>query len=127
LNWTKSNRRRRVEIDVGVAYGTDPDEVIRILEAAAAEDENVGDDPASFAVFTGFGESSLNFRLYAWLADLSELPVKASRVRQSILAKLKEASITVPFPQRDVRVSLSSPGNVLPTPGANDAEPAPSD
>ena len=126
LNWTKSNRRRRVEIDVGVAYGTDPDEVIKILEAAAAEDENVGDDPKSFAVFTGFGESSLNFRLYAWLADLSDLPVKASGLRQSILAKLKAASITVPFPQRDVRVVMSGANNPVPAAGKEDAAPAPS-
>jgi potassium efflux system protein len=125
LNWTKSNRRRRVEIDVGVAYGTEPDEVIGILEAVAAEDENVGDDPKSFAVFTGFGESSLNFRLYAWLTDLSDLVAKAGAIRKDVLLKLREASITVPFPQRDVRVVMSGESKLPPAPGGNDAGPSP--
>ena len=107
LNWTKSNRRRRAEIDVGVAYGSEPKQVLEILEAAAGI-EGVAQDPKSFAIFTGFGESSLNFRLYVWVTDLSDILVVPSQIRQTILDKLAEASITVPFPQRDVRIVTPS-------------------
>jgi small-conductance mechanosensitive channel len=104
LNWTKSNRRRRAEIDVGVAYGSEPREVLEILESAAAEIDGVARNPDSFAIFTGFGDSSLNFRLYVWVTDLSDILVVPSRIRQTILDKLADADITVPFPQRDVRI-----------------------
>jgi small-conductance mechanosensitive channel len=108
LNWTKSNRRRRAEIDVGVAYGSKPERVLEILEASAAEMDGVAQDPKSFAIFTGFGDSSLNFRLYVWVTDLSDILVVPSRIRQTILDKLAEADITVPFPQRDVRIITPS-------------------
>ena len=104
LNWTKSNRRRRAEIDVGVAYGSEPKQVLEILETAAAELDGVAKHPKSFAIFTGFGDSSLNFRLYVWVTDLSDILLVPSHIRQSILDKLAEADITVPFPQRDVRI-----------------------
>lgn len=111
LNWTKSNRRRRAEIDVGVAYGSEPKQVLEILEAAA-DMEGVAQDPKSLAIFTGFGDSSLNFRLYVWVTDLSNILVVPSRIRQTILDKLAEAKITVPFPQRDVRIITPPDGPV---------------
>lgn len=114
LNWTKSNRRRRAEIDVGVAYGTRPERVLDILRSAAAECEEVADDPQATAVFTGFGDSSLNFRLYVWLKDLSNILVAPSRIRQDILEKLDEAGVEVPFPQRDIRVVMQEGGNLPP-------------
>jgi small-conductance mechanosensitive channel len=119
LNWTKSNRRRRAEVDVGVAYGSPPKRVLEILEEAAAEMDGVARDPKSFAIFTGFGDSSLNFRLYVWVTDLSDILVVPSRIRQSILNKLAEADITVPFPQRDVRIITPSDAPFpVPTSGA---------
>jgi potassium efflux system protein len=115
LNWTKSNRRRRVEIDVGVAYGTDPQTMIELLQSVAADCEEASNDPAPMAIFTGFGDSSLNFRLYVWLQDLSNILVVSSRLRKDILARLEEADIEVPFPQRDIRVVMhdgqSPPGS----------------
>jgi potassium efflux system protein len=111
VNWTKSDRRRRAEIDVGVAYGTDPDRVIEILETAARSREEVVADPQAFAVFTGFGDSSLNFRLYLWLADLSNMLLTPSAIRAQILRALNEAGIEIPFPQRDVRVTVAPAAN----------------
>ena len=115
LNWTKSNRRRRAEIDVGVAYGTDSQKVLDILAEVAAGEEGVMKDPAPFAVFTGFGDSALNFRLYVWFEDLSGVLVSASRVRQRILEAFEAAGISIPFPQRDVRV-ISTAGPDIPVP-----------
>lgn len=107
-NWTKSNRRRRAEIDVGVAYGTDAQQVLDILERVAKACNEVSTDPEPFAAFVGFGDSSLNFRLYVWLTDLSDLLRIPSRLRQDILKELSSAAIEIPFPQRDVRVTMLS-------------------
>jgi potassium-dependent mechanosensitive channel len=80
------------------------------------------------AIFTGFGDSSLNFRLYVWLQDLSNILVVSSRLRKDILARLEEADIEVPFPQRDIRVVMhdgqSPPGSApepVPEPGREPA------
>jgi potassium efflux system protein len=106
-NWTKSNRRRRVEIDVGVAYGTESQKVLDILESVAQGHGEVTHDPPPFAIFTGFGDSSLNFRLYVWLEELSQILTTPSRIRQEILDALIEAGIEIPFPQRDIRVTMA--------------------
>ncbi len=119
VNWTKSDRRRRAEIDVGVAYGTDPDRVIEILEAAARSNDEVLKEPDAFAIFTGFGDSALNFRLYVWLADVANLLNAPSAIRAEILRALDKAGIEIPFPQRDIRVTLApSVGLAMPSAGS---------
>ncbi len=127
LNWTRSNRRRRAEIDVGVAYGTDSRQVLELLERVAAAEEGVMEDPKPFAIFTGFGDSALNFRLYVWFEDLSNVLVAASAVRQRILEAFAEAGITIPFPQRDVRIISTAEPAMDPgtPPGPRDPEPSP--
>ena len=69
-NWTLSDRARRYEIDVGVEYGSDPARVLRLLEGAAAEVPEVQKVPPPRALFTGFGDSSLDFRLFAWVESV---------------------------------------------------------
>ena len=108
LNWTKSNRRRRAEIDIGVAYGTEPAKVLEILETAANSHDDVMQDPVPLATFTGFGDSSLNFRLYVWLSDVSNILSTPSLLRRQILEALNGAGIEIPFPQRDIRVTMSA-------------------
>ena len=66
INWTLSSQQRRIEISVGVAYGTDPERVLQLLVAEAAAHENVMTNPAPVAFFIGFGDSALNFELRFW-------------------------------------------------------------
>ena len=109
-NWTKSNRRRRAEIDVNVAYSSDPQAVLDLLERIAKSHKEVMTDPEPFAEFVGFGEGSLRFRLYAWLTDLAEVVRTPSRIRQEILEAVNAAGIAIPVPQRDVRVTMLAGG-----------------
>jgi small-conductance mechanosensitive channel len=79
INWTLSERRRRVDLQVGVAYGNEPEQVLKLLTGVAAANPDVVRDPAPVALFTGFGDSALNFELRFWalISDLSapqELP-----------------------------------------------------
>ena len=100
-NWTLSARRQRVIIPIGVAYGTDPNQVLGILRRLAAENEKVFKAPAPLALFRGFGESSLDFELRIFMdpSDVLEVP---SAVTVAINEALKEAGIEIPFPQRDL-------------------------
>jgi small-conductance mechanosensitive channel len=108
-NWTLSDRARRYEIDVGVAYGSDPARVLRLLEAAAGSVPEVQKKPAPRALFTGFGQSSLDFRLYAWVESVDIGLEAQNALRMAILKTLGDAGIEIPFPQQELRIRQLSP------------------
>ena len=103
-NWTLSDRIRRVEIDVGVAYGSDVAMVQELLLVAARAHPGVLSDPAPVALFTGMGDSALAFQLRAWTSQFDLHPVVAGEIRQAVVEKLGAAGISIPFPQRDLHV-----------------------
>jgi len=104
VNWTLSDRVRRVQITVGVGYGSDPRKVVEILNRVAREHPEVLAAPEPVALFVGFGDSSLSFELQFWIADYDTWVKVASDVRTGIAAAFKEAGIEIPFPQRDLHV-----------------------
>jgi potassium-dependent mechanosensitive channel len=103
INWTKSDSNRRMDIRVGVAYGTDPEHVLAILLKAAEEHENVQKQPVPKGFFLGFGDSSLDFRLLAWV-DLEFRLETESQLYTDIYRRLGDAGIEIPFPQRDLHL-----------------------
>ncbi len=105
INWTLSDRRRRIEITVGVAYGTGTQAVLDLLVTQASAMEEILKDPAPIAFFTAFGESSLDFVLYAWVEHYEDMVAIASRLRESINQAFKDRGIVIPYPQRDVHLS----------------------
>jgi small-conductance mechanosensitive channel len=106
-NWTLSDRVRRYEIDIGVAYDSDPAQVMRVLEAAAADVPEVTTMPKPQAVFTGFGECSLDFRLLAWVESIDVGTQAQNSLRMSILRALGEAGIEIPSSQHDAHIRLA--------------------
>lgn len=103
-NWTLSDKKRRLDIEVGVEYGSDLDKVIEILVKCAKNHEKVMDDPAPSAWFTGFGDSSINFKLVFWHPEFDGGLTVKSQVALAVDDALKKAGITIPFPQQDVYV-----------------------
>lgn len=103
INWTLSESRRRVEIPVGVAYGTDPERVIQTLLEIAGTHAEVLREPAHTAVFQGFGESSLNFLLMFW-ADQNVHFRLRSEICVRIDVAFRQAGIDIALPQREIRV-----------------------
>ena len=108
VNWTRTDMTRRVEIVVRVALGSEPETVLEILRNAAASHPKTLDEPAPTALMTGFGESSLDFRLLTWTRIDDFLDV-ASDLHVAVNNALKEAGIRIPFPQRDLYVHSDSP------------------
>jgi small-conductance mechanosensitive channel len=102
-NWTLSNRRRRYDINVGTAYGSDPNKVLELIYKVANDHQDVAKTPAPWALFDGFGDSSLNFRVRIWTTIDNGLTTK-SEVTVGIYNALKEAGIEIPFPQRDIYI-----------------------
>jgi small-conductance mechanosensitive channel len=108
-NWTLSDRERRIDIPVGVAYGTDPEQVLEILTGVAREHSEILETPPPMALFRGFGDSSLDFELRAWTHRAIGWVAIQSELAVAINAAFRDAGITIPFPQRDLHLrSVSS-------------------
>lgn len=112
-NWTLSDRKRRVEINVGVAYGTDPAKVIEMLIGVAREHPDVLDHPPPSAIFLGFGASSLDFCLRMWTLRQEPFPQLKSDVGVGIYKVLSDAGIEIPFPQTDLHVYAEAATRML--------------
>jgi small-conductance mechanosensitive channel len=93
-----------VIVPVGVTYGTPAREVIDLLVEVARANPDVIDDPAPYGLFTGFGDSSLDFELRAWTESGDAMTIVRSDLAVGIQDALAAANIEVPFPQRDLHV-----------------------
>jgi len=103
-NWTLSDRRRRIDLPVGVDYRSPPAKVVQVLEAVAREHPQVLKDPAPQAVFVAFGDSSINFELRAWTNRFERWPTIRTELAAAVYEALPAAGMTLPFPQREVRI-----------------------
>ena len=91
-------------LPVGVAYGTDPRRVMDLLVETARAHSQVLANPEPHALFRGFGESALDFALFAWAGRFERWFVARSELHVAVNAALRDAGIEIPFPQREVRV-----------------------
>jgi len=113
-NWTLSNAKIRRSLRVGVAYGTPPQTVMEILTECAARHGLVCKTPTPFAVLDDFGDNALVFQLHFWLelvgtTTTTTIMIVTSDLRLMIEKRFTESGVHVPFPQRDLRISSSSP------------------
>ena len=104
--------QHRIRVGVGVAYGSDVDDVIEVLAGVAADHPDVLKTPEPRVRFRLFAESSLNFELLGWIAK----PVDRGRVTHelncAVYKALNKHNIKIPFPQRDLHViSMPETGN----------------
>ncbi len=113
INWTLSDRMRRIEVKVGVKYGTDPETVLDLLLKTAGEHEHVLEYPKPYALFQAFGDSSLNFSLRFWTRNFDDWLTIQSDVTVAVNNALNEAGIEIPFPQRDLHVRSVDPSTGL--------------
>jgi len=92
----------RGSIAVGIAYGTDVDQAMRLLMKSCQEEGLVLDEPAPVVVFTGFGASSLDFSIRAW-ARTADVFNMLHNLRVRVYNTLNEGGIEIPFNQIVVR------------------------
>ena len=105
VNWSYTNRDVRFNFPIGVSYGSDPEQVRRILLEVAQAHRGVLKEPGPSVLLDGFGDSSLNFVLRVWTREFSTIPgVLRSELYFSICRAFKEEGIEIPFPQRDLHI-----------------------
>ena len=125
VNWTHKDTFARVDVPVGVAYGSDIELVRDVLLECAREHPKANRYPEPFVLFQNFGNSSLDFELRFYISRADECFRVASEVRFAIVHALNENGIQIPFPQRDIHVRSVAGGSVLTqTPKSEDPPPA---
>jgi small-conductance mechanosensitive channel len=96
--------KERIRVPVGVAYGSDVDEVCNTLGEVATSHKEVVKHPAPRVRMRKLGESSLDFELLCWI----DHPQLRGRIRHELLKSIykifNQKGIEIPFPQTDVRV-----------------------
>jgi small-conductance mechanosensitive channel len=104
-NWTYGDRRVRFRIPVGVAYGSDVNQVRDALLAVARENPHTLEEPAPTVFLDEFGDSSIDFKLMVWSSEMSDRPSRyRSDLNFAIAHKFHEIGIEFPFPQRDIHI-----------------------
>ena len=102
INWSHQSKKARFKINIGVAYGSDVELVLKILKQSALEHPDIN-DPSSISVrFVNFGNSSLDFELLFYSKNIFRIDNVKSDIRIIINRKFIENHITIPFPQMDV-------------------------
>jgi len=111
-NWTLSDRRRRIQLPVKVAFGNDPHKVLELLLKVAGEHPGALNSPEPQAFFNGFGDNYLDFTLYYWVSD-NILQTK-SEMALGVHDAIKNAGIDTPRPKGDFNLKIiDAPDNLV--------------
>jgi small-conductance mechanosensitive channel len=94
----------RTTLMVGASYDADPEHVRRVILECAMKHEMVLKFPKPFVNFENFGDSSLVFQLFVYLASISNGGTVRSDLRFAILKRFREEGIEIPYPRRDISV-----------------------
>jgi len=102
INWSHQKKKIRFKISVGVAYGSDVDLVIKILEESVLEHPEFNDTEMIEGRFMNFGNSSLDFEVLFFSENVFRIEKVKSDIRRIINRKFIDNKIVVPFPQMDL-------------------------
>ncbi|MEL6183357.1 MAG: mechanosensitive ion channel domain-containing protein [Myxococcota bacterium] len=111
VNWTLTNQLIRVQVDVGVAYGSDVELCLSTLRDVARKTDAVATSPAPQAYFLGFGDSTLNLTLFAHITSVDERHRVRDLLHRGVDRAFREKDITIAFPQLDVHLSRDAPAS----------------
>ena len=110
INWSHQSQKARFNINVGVAYGSDVDLVIKILEESVAKNPEVFNKDHVEARLMNFGNSSLDFQVFFFSKNIFRIGKAKSDIRRTINKKFNENNISIPFPQMDLHLKSNSSG-----------------
>jgi potassium efflux system protein len=102
VNWTLSDSKRRIEIPLRIAYGTDLDLVKKILVEAAEQHPSVLEDPAPHVLLLAFGDDAVNLEL-RFVVDFGQGLVTKDQVQMAIDQAFRKHDIEFALPKSEVR------------------------
>lgn len=110
INWTLSDKHRRIELIIGVAYSSDMQLVNKVFKDVLNR-EKILKNPEPKVLMQNFGDNSVDFRLLFWVENMDIWIDLRSEVMNSIFEGFVEHNIEIPFPQRDLYLK-SFPGDL---------------
>lgn len=108
VNWSHQSKKTRFRIEVGVAYGSNVDLVMKILEESVKEYPDILGKDLVEARLVNFGSSSLDFHVLFFSKNIFRIPKVKSDIRRIICQKFVENNIVISFPQLDVHLKSDS-------------------
>jgi MscS family membrane protein len=99
----------RIRIPIGVAYGSDIDQVMEVLSDIAVKHTEVCSAPEPRVRFRKFGDSSLDFELLCWISQPVDRGRLIHEINCAIYKSFATENISIPFPQRDLHVRSMPP------------------
>ena len=112
INWSHQTTKTLFMVNIGVAYGSDVDLVIDILEKSALEHPEVTEKDLMEGRFVDFGSSSLDFQVLFYSKDVFHIEKVKSDIRKIINRKFIENNIIIPFPQMDVHLKSNDSNKI---------------
>lgn len=102
INWSHQKKQNRFRIEIRVAYGSDVEFVLKLLEESAKEHTEVNGNKLIEARLVNFGSSSLDFQVLFYSSTIFGSDRMKSDIRRIIHKKFIAHKITIPFSQMDV-------------------------
>jgi len=96
--------RAKGRINIGVAYGSDVDQVKKLLVATALTIDDVLNEPSPDAFFTSFGDSALMMSLFFWVDDYTKVMPTIDKINTLVNKRLGEQGIIIPYPTSTVHI-----------------------
>ena len=104
VNYAAPDTTVRVKIPVGVAYGTDPEKVNKIMLEIVNNTPNVLKEPKPLVRFTEYAASSQNFELLVWVKHYDDRHPVIDMILRDMFKRFNEEGIEMPFNQMDVHL-----------------------
>ncbi|MBF0295872.1 MAG: mechanosensitive ion channel [Magnetococcales bacterium] len=109
INWTLSSREVRLMIPIGVGYGSDVEQVRKLLYEVARNEPLVLRDPPPRVLFMNHGPSALEFQLRVYHVDPDVRAQLTDRLNTAINRVFRAHDIEIPFPQQELHIRASAP------------------
>lgn len=105
MNWTHRNRLGRVDINIGLSYGTDAEQARDLLLRCLSDHPEILADPPPAVIFRDFGDSALIFAVRGFIADVERRLGVESELRFAIYKACRAGGIEIPYAQTDVHLA----------------------
>ncbi len=105
INHSFTDRKARVMLPIQISYDSDLALAMRLMEEIAKHHPRVMSDPMPSVHILGFGDNGIDLNLNIWVPDPEEGSAELkSQVYMSIWQDFKQNNISIPYPQRDIRI-----------------------
>lgn len=108
VNYSYPDSRYRVQIELGIGYGQDIDEIRHIIIETVKKIDGVLEEKSVDALFLEFGDTTMTFRVRWWIESYIDTRRMFDKVNQALYTALEGAGIEMPFTTYDVNIKLDN-------------------